>query len=325
MLTPIEMQRTLPMTLHGGVQSTTTEVWAMLSAANAGDIAVAQELMSQRPELATCQYNYTPPLHFAVREGHLALVRALVERGAYDPGYKSYPFGETLVQIAQDRGFEEIAAVLEDARSRGVAHKWIDTGEIDYQQDEEQLRFDRAVHDGKRKDVERLLAGRPDLARNELSSWAEGVLMMPAKGRNRAMLELLLLKGAQVPLMSKWARFYYFKHDDIAAFLIERGMSPHHRTWHGVTLLHDMAQSGDLAKVRLLLDHGAELDVVEDEYRSTPLGLAARWGKKAVVELLLSRGASATAGGATWSTPLAWARSKGHEDIARILVAAGAG
>ena len=324
MLTPIEMQRTLPMALHGGVKSTTTEVWAMLSAAHSGNIAVAQELMAQRPELATCQYNYTPPLHFAVREGHLALVRALVDRRAYDPGYKSYPFGDTLLTIARDRGFDEIATVLEGALGRGLAHKWVETGEIDYEQDADQLRFDHAVHDGKRRDVERLLEARPNLARNELSSWAEGVLMMPANRRNRALLEVLLLHGAKVPLMSKWARFYYFKHDDIAVFLMERGMSPHHRTWHGVTLLHDMAQNGDLAKARLLIDHGAELDLIEDEYRSTPLGLAARWGRRSLVELLLSRGANPNAAGAPWSRPLAWARKKGHQEIERVLVAAGA-
>jgi len=312
------------MALHGGAKSTTTEVWAMLSAAFAGDVARAQELMAQRPELATCQYNYTPPLHFAVREGHLALVKVLVDRGAYDPGYKSYPFGDPLLTIARERGFDEIAALLESALARGLGHKWVETGEIDYEQDADQLRFDHAVHDGKRKDVERLLAERPDLARNELSSWAEGVLMMPANRRNRSLLEVLLLHGARVPLMSKWARFYYFKHDDIAAFLMERGMSPHHRTWHGVTLLHDMAQNGDLAKARLLIDHGAELDLVEDEYRSTPLGLAARWGRRPLVELLLSRGANPNASGAPWSRPLAWARKKGHAEIERALVAAGA-
>jgi len=324
MLTPIEMQRTLPMALHGGARSTTTEVWAMLSAAFAGDLVRAQELMSQRPELATCQYNYTPPLHFAVREGHLALVKVLVDRGAYDPGYKSYPFGDPLLTIARERGFDEIAALLESALARGLGHKWVETGEIDYEQDADQLRFDHAVHDGKRKDVERLLAERPDLARNELSSWAEGVLMMPANRRNRALLEVLLLHGARVPLMSKWARFYYFKHDDIATFLMERGMSPHHRTWHGVTLLHDMAQNGDVAKARLLIDHGAELDVIEAEYRSTPLGLAARWGRRPLVELLLTRGANPNASGAAWSTPLAWARKKGHTEIEGMLVAAGA-
>ena len=324
MLTPIEMQRTLPMTLHGGANSTTTDVWAMLSACRAGDLARAQHLLAERPELATCQYNYTPPLHFAVREGHLALVRALVDRGAYDPGYKSYPFGDTLLTIARDRRFDEIAAVLENALARGLAHKWVETGEIDYEQDAEQQRFDRAVHDGKRRDVERLLAARPELARNELSSWAEGVLMMPANKRDRPLLELLLRHGARVPEMSKWGRFYYFKHDDIAALLLEHGMSARHRTWHGVTLLHDMAQSGDLAKARMLIEHGAELDPIEDEYRSTPLGLAARWGRRSLVELLLARGANPNAAGAGWSTPLAWARAKGHGEITQILVAAGA-
>jgi ankyrin repeat protein len=167
-----------------------------------------------------------------------------------------------------------------------------------------------------------LLAGRPELARNELSSWAEGVLMMPAKKRDRALIDLLLVHGAQVPALSKWGRFYYFKHDDVAALLLARGMSAQHCTWHEVTLLHDVAQSGDVAKARLLLDHGAALDSVEDEYRSTPLGLAARWGRKATVELLLARGANPSLGGAAWSTPLAWARNKGHAEIERMLLAA---
>jgi hypothetical protein len=31
---------------------------------------------------ALVEYNYTPPIHFAVREGHLPIVELLVERGA---------------------------------------------------------------------------------------------------------------------------------------------------------------------------------------------------------------------------------------------------
>ena len=89
MIQPVEMQKTLPMTLHGGVMSTTTEVWEMLSATRDGDLERVMPLVSRRPELCTCQYNYTPPLHFAVREGHLSLVRALVERGAFDPAYNT--------------------------------------------------------------------------------------------------------------------------------------------------------------------------------------------------------------------------------------------
>ena len=325
MIKPVEMRQTLPMTLHGGASSTTTEVWDMLCASRDGDLDRVTQLIAGRPGLSTCQYNYTPPLHFAVREGHLSLVQLLVDRGAFDPGYKTYPFGDTLPTMARDRGRDDIAQVLETASTTpGVTRKWVETGEIDYGQDEGQRRFDQALHDGTFREIERSLGERPELARNELSSWVEGVLMMPAKKRDRPLLELLMRFGAQVPAVSKWGRFYYFRHDDIAAFLMDSGMSPRHMSWHGVTLLHDMAQAGDIAKARLLIDRGADIDAVDDEYRSTPLGMAARWGQRAMVALLLGRGADPNRSGATWSTPLAWARKKGHADIATDLVAAGA-
>jgi uncharacterized protein len=325
MIEPVEMRRPLPMTLHGGAMSTTTEVWAMLRACRDGDLERFGQLVAQRPELATCQYNYTPPLHFAVREGHLSLVQKLVAAGAFDPAYKSYPFGDDLVTMARDREHHDVAAFLEDAlRHPALTRKWEETGSIDYRQDGEQVAFDGALHAGKLREAEKLLAARPELARNELSSWAEGVLMMPANRRKRDLLELLLAHGAEVPAMSKWGRFYYFKHDDIASLLMERGMSARHRTWHDVTLLHDMAQCGDVKKARLLLDRGADIGAIDEEYRSTPLGLAARWGQNAMVAFLLERGASPSAAGAPWSTPLEWARKKGYGAIAGDLEKAGA-
>ena len=148
--------------------------------------------------------------------------------------------------------------------------------------------------------------------------------MMPAKGRNRPMLALLMSFGAQVPAMSKWGRFYYFVHDDIAAFLLESGMSPRHMSWQQVTLLHDMAQSGDIAKARLLLDHGADINAIDDEYRTTPLGMAARWGQREMVAFLVERRADLNKAGAAWSTPLAWAQKKGHVSVVNDLMAAGA-
>ena len=325
MIQPVEMRKALRMTLHGGASSTTTEVWEMLVATRDGDVERVTQLVSRRPELATCQYNYTPPIHFAVREGHLPLVRVLVERGAYDPSYKAYPFGDSLLTIAQDRGHDEIALLLEDAlRQPGLTRKWRETGGIDYEQDEQQVQFDKALHKGDFQFVERSLRGRPELARNELSSWAEGVLMMPAKGQNRPLVELLCQYGARVPDLSKWGREYYFKHGDMAEFLLESGMNARHMTWHHVTLLHDMAQKGDVAKAKLLLDHGAEIDAIDEEYCSTPLGMAARWGHREMAVLLLERGADPGKAGANWATPLAWARKKRHSGVVDALLAAGA-
>ena len=80
-----------------------------------------------------------------------------------------------------------------------------------------------------------------------------------------------------------------------------------------------------MAKARLLLDHGAGIDLVDDEYRSTPLGVAARRGQREAVQLLLERGADPTVAGASWATPLAWANRKGHVEIVGMLRAATAG
>jgi choline dehydrogenase-like flavoprotein len=325
MIQPVEMRKPLPMMLHGGVRSTTNEVWEMLLASRNGNLDRVMQLISDRPELSTCQYNYTPPLHFAVREGHLPVVRALVEQKAFDPEYKTYPFGDSLLTMAQDRNHDEVSrflqGVLEDPER---TRKWGETGKIHYEQDAGQIHFDKMVHEGNLKEVERLLGERPELARNELSSWAEGVLMMPARRGDRPMLECLIRFGAQVPTVSKWGRFYYFVHDNIAAFLLESGMNPKHMTWHQVTLLHDMAQSGEIAKAGLLLDHGADINAVDEEYRSTPLGLAARWGQREMAAFLLKKGADPNKAGARWSMPLTWAQKKGHHDLASDLMAAGA-
>ena len=139
------------------------------------------------------------------------------------------------------------------------------------------------------------------------------------------MLELLMRYGARVPDMSKWAREYYFKHYEIAEFLLDMGMNPNHINCHGTTLLHSMAQEGNLRKAQLLLDRGATIDAVDEEFRSTPLGLAARWGQREMVGLLLERGADPNLADAPWATPLAWARKKGHTAIELELRRSGAG
>jgi ankyrin repeat protein len=85
-----------------------------------------------------------------------------------------------------------------------------------------------------------------------------------------------------------------------------------------------MAFTGDLQKARLLLDHGADIDAVDEEYRSTPLGYAARWGQREMAAFLLERGANVNKSGAPWATPLAWAQKKGYTDIEASLRQAGA-
>jgi uncharacterized protein len=325
MIQPFEMKEVRPMELHEGVVSTTTDVWNMLVASGDGDLARVQELARRCPALLTCQYDYTTPLHFAVCKGHLDLVRFLVEQGALDPTYLTHPFRDSLVTMAEDRGYDEIAQLLKRSLDDPkLTRAWGDTGRIDYGNDESPRRFQELVDKNKHAEVEAMLRERPELALDETAFWGEGILMMPAKDGDRQMLELLMRYGARVPDLSKWGARYYFKHYETAAFLLENGMNPNHMNWRGFTLLHDMAYTGDLRKAGLLLDHGADINLLDDDYCSTPLGYAARWGRQEMVALLLERGADVNRADAPWATPLAWARKKRHAAIESALRQAGA-
>jgi ankyrin repeat protein len=325
MIRPFEMKETRPMELHDGVVSTTTDVWNMLVASRNGDLGRVQELARRCPGLLTCQYDYTTPLHFAVCKGHLELVRYLVEQGALDPTYLTHPFRDSLVTMAEDRGYDEIAQFLKRSLDDPkLTRAWGDTGKIDYGKDETQRRFQELVDKNKHAEVEVLLEERPELALDETAFWGEGILMKPAKAGDRQMLELLMRYDARVPDLSKWGARYYFKHYEIAAILLENGMNPNHMNWRRFTLLHDMAYTGDLRKAALLLDHGADINPLDDDYCSTSLGYAARWGRQEMVALLLDRGADVNKAGAPWATPLAWARKKGHTAIEAALRQAGA-
>jgi ankyrin repeat protein len=201
-----------------------------------------QGLAEQCPALLTCQYDYTCPLHLALREGHLELVRYLVEQGGIDPNYKMHPFLETLLTCAEDRGHTQIAVFLRESNANPkLIRSWKDTGKIERGKDETAQRFQEMVDQGNLAEVEAMLQERPELARDEDAFWGEGILAMPAKDGNRPIMEALLRYGARVPDISKWAKEYYFKNYDSAVFLLANGMNPNHMNCRHVTLLHDLA------------------------------------------------------------------------------------
>jgi ankyrin repeat protein len=94
----------------------------------------------------------------------------------------------------------------------------------------------------------------------------------------------------------------------------------------GATVMHFAAARGGLTGeerarfVRMLLDHGARVDLRDDLLRSTPLGWACRWGRSEMVDLLITRGAPVDEPESeAWATPLAWADKMGHTVIAERL------
>ena len=325
MIQPRELRLSLPIKLANGVHTSTDQVWKLLLASYHGQLDIVQQLVEQCPELIYAQYNYAPPIHFAVREGHLLLVNYLLDNGALDPNYHTYPFQDSLLTLAHDRKHDEIAAILDAYLDDSSRWQWKgDNGEIDYGRNQLQQEFEKVVDKENLQKTEELLKIHPELATDDTYFWSEGILMMPAKAGALQMVKLLMQYGARVPELLKWTQFYYFERFDSAAFLIQNGMSPNTMNWHLVTILHDMAEKGNIAMAELLIKHGASINAIEEEYQSTPLGMAARWGQIEMVEFLLNKGADPQLAGATWSTPLSWSRSKSHGEIESILLKAGA-
>lgn len=317
----MELKLDLPMKLSNDAVSTTTKVWNILVASKRGDLEAVKQIAGECHELLFAQYNYTTPIHFAVREGHVELVKYLLDNGAHDSKYKIYPFQDSLQTIANDRGYNDIESLLNEYAASSLLQKYKgDNGEILYDRTEMQLEFQHAVNKNGYNKVEAILKEHPEFAKDETYFWGEGIMAFAAKENNQKMMELLMSYGAKVPNVLKWTQFYYFERYDSAVFLMESGMNPNVMSWHHVTLLHDMAQKGDTQKAELLIKYGAAIDPVDEEYQSTPLGMAARWGETAMVEYLISKGADPKKSGASWSTPLAWARKKGHAEIEKILL-----
>jgi len=70
----------------------------------------------------------------------------------------------------------------------------------------------------------------------------------------------------------------------------------------------------------VLLEAGADIDAIETEWSSTPLGWAAREGNKGMVEWLLSKGAKPNLPeDEPWALPSEWAKRRGHPEIVALL------
>jgi hypothetical protein len=84
------------------------------------------------------------------------------------------------------------------------------------------------------------------------------------------------------------------------------------------TLLMRAAELGFEEAVDLLMDKGAQPDLIDHEGRCA-LSLAAAGGHVETVQVLLSRGAYPNLADAKGRTPCEWARANGHREVARIL------
>ncbi len=313
-----------------------------------GDLKGVQAFLSKDPSLSNFNDSCDKrPLSSAAAEGNEAMVKLLLENGA-DPmkPESNAPNGYAL-WAAAFRNHPEIVEVLLNAGAdpHTMVHACGTAFTAGKNHPEVFMIFKRfteepidpdpgkhkgvdpvvgAILDNDLEKVRRYLDENPALATNNEAFYGEGYLAIAAQRNFTEIIDLLIEHGATTPDQSNWGPNYSFKHLDLARRFLKNGASPNHCNWLKRTILHHFAYHGELEKVNLLLEFGAEIDPIDMEYQSTPLGFAARGGQAEVVKHLLDAGADPNLPeNPPWAKPLAWAKARNHQEVVGILEKAG--
>jgi ankyrin repeat protein len=299
-----------------------TDTWPLLSAAYTGDLETITQMLEEDSTRVKRQFAYYEPLHYAVEGGNTAVVKILLAHGAHPKAPGWYSLGdETPIAKAMDRGYLEITELLEKAAETMPPYAWpVVKAKTPY----EQLKFDFEIACGYTPNlalVGSVLAGHPD--------WVNFGLYEAIHHNRMEMVNQLSSAGGDIngfmpfacwltPLMH--ALRYTQPRRELAELLLDKGVPVNGVNGLGMSALHIVVFYGIPEAVNWLLDHGADIDQIEPEFCSTPLGWAAKWGRLEMAELLLRRGADASLPkNLEWAQPKTRAQRNGHNDLSKLL------
>lgn len=237
-------------------------------------------------------------LHAASSNNHLSIARMLLTAGA-DPNAEVEASGNALF-IATLKGHTEMTELLYTAGASLSLSGACALGRVDL--------------------VGEITAVKP----SEINAGDFGPLAQAVSEGYTNIVHLLLKHN--VELNDPWYTSNYmsyalrFSDKDMVTLLLEHGANPNLTNWLGVSYLHVLALQGNIELAKLLIDFGADLNVIDNEHSTTPLGWAAKYGKKEMVAFLLGQGAKRDLTGMPdWATPMEWAKRRGHPEIVDML------
>jgi ankyrin repeat protein len=330
---PRDMRIVALLLAHGATRDLTV-------AAALGDIDEVRRILDTDPaRIRETRPSGRRPLSAAIEAGQDAVAHLLVERGA-DPNWSepAAPKGRAL-HAAAGAGKRELVELL---LARGAdPNSGIDSsGNAVFAAATPEIRALLTAHGGKPDpcgtdwidddELRRVAANPTDIVRISAA-----FAMVVGDGR-RDRLARLLAAGLRVPRVLTGCQGYLLTHTDMLRTLLAHGMSPDLMNWQHQTLLHHVCVAQDyrgrertggaVERAAILLDAGANISALDDEYRSTPLAWAARTNALEVAALLLERHAPMNLPDEEpWATPLAWAERRGHMEMSALLRRHGAG
>jgi ankyrin repeat protein len=341
---------------HPSLRNTSVIVGSLLAhganytisvAAAVGDQQRVEQLLRKDAELARrLDSARISPLSYAAREGHLHIVRLLLEHGA-DPNMSedAAPQGRALFEACCGNHLQVAQLLLEHGADPNAG---TDSNGCC-------LTIGEMYHGDRAKPLQQLLcrhgAHTPPYSmsvqemKQAIRHGHEAVHHQEFLGnvmakRDTELLELYLNANSTVTeRMDHWSGVTYPSSPTLVRILLAHGLDPNRPDWLGKTFLHACAENGDRSVAAAFLDAGADINARDMEFQGTPLAASVRskplgkqqdWPKHAqrqrrMVEFLLNRGATTNLpDDKPWATPLAWARRHGLEDIQAVLLKHGA-
>ena len=260
---------------------------AIHDAVSSGDADAVEKLLAQEPDLVNRgDHLGRRPLHFAVEAGRADLVDRLIDLGA-DVDAAGFSSDDRL----GGTGFRPVVLALwhhpywQQRNDYAIARQLLERGA--------RYSITVAAALGDDEGVRELLASDSELA-NDQEPGGKRPLSAAAERDHVGIVKRLLDAGAD-PNLDEGPN-------------CPKGYALWAATHHGFF---------EVAK--MLLDAGADPNAIDEEYRTTPLGWAARRGQADFIRFALANGFDPTPEVPAWSTPSAWARRRGYEEAAVIL------
>jgi ankyrin repeat protein len=283
---------------------------ALLGAIRVADKDRVRNLLQRGADVHARTEDGTTAVMHATAVGDTDLLKMLLDRGA-DVNAKNQAGATALMWAVGDR--EKVRALLD----RGA--------DVNARADSGHTPLMIAVGSPAAGDVVKLLIGRGADVRYGHRGFT--VLMAAVAGGDRAVVQLLLSKGADARAKNRvgWTALHAAASagdPGIAEDLLAHGADVNAaETIQGRTPLLWAAASGRTDLVKLLLDQGADTRVHESLMGTTPLmGVAgSERGEPKLVNLLVDKGAALGAKDHHGDTALDWARRRGSDAVVRAL------
>ncbi|MDP6700135.1 MAG: ankyrin repeat domain-containing protein [Candidatus Latescibacteria bacterium] len=265
-------------------------------------------------------YSWGEPLAWAAGNGQYACAELLLERGA-DPNASIYASGNP-VSAAYNNADERMKGLL--FRHGGI----LDPSTAGLEGETSAAAV--ALHNDPSLAAELLWAAGCGGDPNIVGMCLRQLDWSPQDERWFNLLEQPLRLWRTNP-HRKFRDFDRAVYPEIFRMILKRGVDPNLAGRFGYRLAHRLAACGvvwnepimseaeRVAFATILLEHGADLNVVDELLQSSPLGWAARWGRYDLARLYLEQGADPILAGEEWATPLAWAEKKSNTDIADLI------